>query len=363
MLTVMIVLYITQLNAKSLHINDIRLPPGFSIQVYSANVPDARSLAVGEGGTVFVGSRTAGRVYALIDSNHDNRADRVLTVARGRLPNGVAFHKGSLYVAEVNRVTRYDSIESHLEHPLAPVILRDDFPDKPDHGWKFIRFGPDSLLYVPIGAPCNSCVSTDPRFATITRMRPDGSQFEIFAYGVRNSVGFDWHPSMMQLWFTDNGRDELGDNKPPDELNYAPRQEMNFGFPYCYGDTVSDPVFGAGNPCRNFTAPTLNLPAHVAPLGMRFYTGKMFPEEFRGTIFIAEHGSWNRSAKVGYRVTMVQLHDVNVISYREFANGWLQGQSAWGRPVDIEIMPDGALLVSDDFAGAVYRISFRNEQK
>ena len=344
----------------AIQLDSIKLPPGFVIEVYAERVPNARSLALDSSGTLFVGSRAAGDVYAVVDSDGDFKADRVHVIASGLAsPNGVALRNGSLYVAEISRVLRYDDIEARLEAPPQPVVVTDSLPTERHHGWKFIAFGPDGLLYVPVGAPCNVCRQEDPRFASILRMKPDGSDLEIFAHGVRNSVGFDWHPETGELWFTDNGRDWLGDDLPPDELNYAPRQGLHFGFPFCFGKTVSDPDFGEQRACSDLTPPAAELGAHVASLGMRFYTGSMFPPEYRGHIFVAEHGSWNRSDPVGYRITLLRLDDDRVVSYEVFAEGWLQGREAWGRPVDLEVMPDGSLLVSDDHAGAIYRISYR----
>ena len=339
---------------------DIRLPPGFSCVVYAAKVPGARSLALGSKGTVFVGSRREGKVYALVDRNNDQQADEVITIAGGlRSPNGVAFRDGALYVAEISRILRFDNIEARLRNPPAAVVISTAFPDKSHHGWKFIRFGPDGRLYVPVGAPCNVCEEEDPRFATIMRMEADGGHLEIFARGVRNSVGFDWHPRTGDLWFTDNGRDWLGDNQPPDELNRAPRAGLHFGFPYWHGDDTADPEYGMKRRREEFVPPEKELGAHVAALGMRFYTGSMFPASYREQIFIAEHGSWNRTIPSGYRITLVRLKDDRAVSYETFAEGWLRNGSAWGRPVDLQVMPDGSLLVSDDKGDAVYRISYR----
>lgn len=340
----------------------ITLPPGFSIAVYADNVPGARSMALGAKGTLFVGSRGEGKVYALVDRNGDQVADEVITIAKGlRMPNGVAFRNGALYVAEVSRVLRYDAIEDRLKNPPPPVIVNDSFPDKTHHGWKFIRFGPDGRLYVPVGAPCNVCEEKDPRFATIMRMNPDGSGLEIFANGVRNTVGFDWNPGTGELWFTDNGRDWLGNDTPPDELNRAPRPGLHFGFPYRHGRGIPDPEFGAKRNPDQFVAPEMELGPHVAALGMRFYNGTMFPERYRNQIFIAEHGSWNRSERIGYRVTLVRLEGNRAVSYEPFAEGWLDNDKVWGRPVDVQVMPDGSMLVSDDKAGAIYRISYRQQ--
>lgn len=338
----------------------LSLPAGFHAEVYAADVPNARQMALAPGGTVFVGTREDGRVFAVVDRNHDQKADEVITIAKGlTMPSGVAFKDGALYVAEVSRITRYDGIEGRLATPPSPVVVNDSYPTDRHHGWKFIAFGPDGWLYVPVGAPCNVCERSDnPRFASITRMKPDGSGVEIVAKGVRNSVGFDWNPANGQLWFTDNGRDELGDDVPPCELNHATAPGQHFGFPYCHGGTVADPAFGRTRACREFVPPAQGLGAHVAPLGMRFYTGQMFPAAYRNRIFIAEHGSWNRSKKVGYRVVTVTLDGDRVVAHEPFATGWLQGEEEWGRPVDVLVMPDGALLVSDDRAGAIYRITY-----
>jgi glucose/arabinose dehydrogenase len=340
-------------------LDTIKLPPGFAISVYTSNVPNARSMVLSPHGILFVGTRTEGKVYAIIDRNQDNTADQVITLARGlNMPNGVEFRDGALYVAEVNRVLRFDDIENHLDDPPQPVVVNDSFPQDRHHGWKFIRFGPDGMLYVPVGAPCNICEPKDERYASLMRMKPDGTELEVFAKGIRNTVGFDWHPQTQELWFTDNGRDYMGNDQPPDELNYAPQKGLHFGFPYCHGGNLPDPEFGKAHKCEEFTPPAILLGPHVAALGMRFYTGTMFPEEYRKQIFIAEHGSWNRSTPIGYRVTLVRLENNRAVEYKVFAEGWLQKGSAWGRPADVQVMPDGALLVSDDEAGAIYRISY-----
>ncbi len=341
-------------------LSTLQLPPGFKAELYAENVTEARSMALSPSGILFVGTRTKGRVYAVIDQDKDRKADRVITLAKGlKMPNGVALWKGDLYVAEVNRILRYPQIESHLGERLSPEVVYDQFPTDRHHGWKFIRFGPDGRLYVPVGAPCNVCRKDNPVYASITRVNRDGSGFEIVANGVRNSVGFDWHPLTKALWFTDNGRDYLGDDQPPDELNRANLQGLHFGFPHCHGGVIADPQFGGTDACRQFVSPIVQLPAHVAPLGMRFYTGRMFPASYLHRIFIAEHGSWNRSRKVGYRVTMVTFKDDRTVEYQPFAQGWLTGGIAWGRPVDVEVMDDGSLLVSDDKNGVIYRIAYQ----
>jgi glucose/arabinose dehydrogenase len=348
----------------ALPLHTLALPPGFRIALY-ARVPRARSLALGPRGTVFVGSREkAGTVHALRDADGDGRAEEVLAVARELdTPNGVAVRGGALYVAEISRILRYDAIEDRLRTPPPPVVVTDALPRDRHHGWKFIAFGPDGRLYVPIGAPCNICDREDPRYASISRMNPDGSGFEVYARGVRNTVGFDWHPETKELWFTDNGRDLMGDDVPPDELNRAPTPGLHFGYPHCHGASIPDPEFATGRPCAQFTPPVRTLGAHVAALGMRFYRGGMFPAEYRSDVFVAEHGSWNRSRKVGYRVMRARLDGGAVRSYEPFASGWLKGEEAWGRPVDVLEMPDGALLVSDDKAGAVYRITYGSNKQ
>lgn len=339
----------------------IRLPAGFRIEPYATDVKDARSLALSPRRTLFVGTRKEGKVYAIPDADGDGHGDRLITIAKQlTMPNGVAFHEGALYVAEVNRILRFDRIDDALDHPPQPVVVNHGYPDDEHHGWKFIAFGPDGLLYVPVGAPCNVCERDDRRYASITRLRPDGSGVEIFASGVRNTVGFDWHPRTKELWFTDNGRDYMGDDAPPDELNHAAKPGLHFGFPYCHGSDIVDPELAKGRRCSQFEKPVQLLGPHVAALGMRFYTGTMFPAVYRGQIFIAEHGSWNRSKKIGYRITLVRLEGERPVSYEVFAEGWLGGDDVWGRPVDVLVMPDGALLVSDDEADAIYRISYAN---
>lgn len=337
----------------------VRLPPGFSIETW-ALVPKARSMARGDRGTVFVGTRDAGgEVYAVSEEQGQRTVRKVAT--RLFMPNGVAFHDGALYVAEINRILRYDGIEDRLDAPPAPVVVYDRLPKDRHHGWKYIAFGPDGKLYVPIGAPCNVC--DEKGYAVITRMNPDGTGFEIYASGVRNSVGLTWHPHTGELWFTDNGRDWLGDDQPPCELNRAPRPGMNFGFPFCHGGDVVDPEFGRLGSCAAATPPAQRLGAHVAPLGVKFYTGALFPAVYRDQVFIAEHGSWNRKEKSGYRITVVRLDGNRAVRYEKFATGWLRPDgTVAGRPVDLLVLPDGSLLVSDDVAGRIYRITYTAPQ-
>jgi glucose/arabinose dehydrogenase len=343
--------------AAQVQLDKIKLPPGFSIEVY-AQVPGARSLALGTNGTVFVGTLRAGNVYAL-KPRPDGRSAETLTIAeRLNAPNGVAFRDGALYVAEISRILRYDGIEARLADPPKPVVVTDRYPSEGHHGWKYIAFGPDGWLYVPVGAPCNVCESDADRYALISRIRPDGTGYEVFARGVRNSVGFDWHPDTKELWFNDHGRDGLGDDLPSCELNRAKKGGLHFGFPYCHQGDTPDPEFGSKRACSEFVPPEVKQGGHVAPNGLRFYTGSQFPPEYRNRIFIAQHGSWNRSKKSGYRVMMATLKDGEVARFEPFAEGWLENERHWGRPVDLLVMPDGSLLVSDDFAGVVYRISY-----
>lgn len=357
-------LYAQCLRADSLALDSVKLPLGFSITLYASGVKNARGMVLGEKGTLFVGSRKEGRVYAVVDENGDHRADRVYTLAKGLdLPVGVAYRDGALYVSAVDRILRYDEIEKHLSDPPAPVVITDQLPKDMHHGWKYLAFGPDGKLYVAVGVPCNICEPDFARYGHIARMNPDGSGYEVVARGIRNSVGFDWDPSNKQLWFTDNGRDWLGDDQPPDELNHASSDGLHFGYPYCHGNAIADPEFGKQQPCSAFRAPALELGPHVASLGMRFYSGSMFPPEYQGRIFIAEHGSWNRSKKIGYRITLATPVKDGQWRYSVFAEGWLQGEQAWGRPVDILQMPDGALLISDDEAGVIYRITYQKGER
>jgi len=335
-------------------LDDVKLPPGFVIEDY-ADVPKARSLALGDRGTLFVSNRRGRSVYAVVENN--DGSTRTIELVDGlSTPNGIAFHKGDLYVAEIDRVYRYAQIEDHLEDAPDGEVLDIDLPSDSHHGWRYIGFGPDDKLYISIGAPCNVC--DEYGYAQIIRVNTDGSERETYASGIRNSVGFTWHPESDELWFTDNGRDMMGDDLPPGELNRATRQGLHFGYPYCHAGEILDPKFGKGRECENYTPPAQKLGPHVAPLGVKFYTGDMFPAEYRNQVFIAEHGSWNRSKKIGYRVSIVRLDGNQAVSYEPFAFGWLQGQSVSGRPVDVLVKDDGSLLVSDDFAGKIYRISY-----
>ncbi len=344
--------------AETLPLTSIKLPPGFEIALF-ARVPDARSLALGQDGTVFVGTRKK-KVFAVRDDNGDFKADRVVTVANDLVqPNGVAFKDGALYIAEIHKISKLAGIEGRLDRlpPLQTVSA--SFPTDEHHGWKFIAFGPDGKLYVPVGAPCNICKS-DGRYAALFRMNADGSGKEVFATGIRNTVGFDWHPGTKELWFTDNGRDLLGDDVPPDELNRAAKAGLDFGYPYCHAGDLVDPELGKPGACKDPQKPEVRLTPHSAALGMRFYQGKMFPAPYQGAIFLAQHGSWNRSKPIGYQLSTVAFKDGKAQAAEPFATGWLKADGkVWGRPVDVLMLPDGSMLVSDDHAGAVYRISYK----
>ena len=345
----------------------LQVPRGFKVSVFAEGLPDARAMAWGEKGTLFVGSSGAGVVYALRDASRDGRAgvmkvESVKIVARDlRMPIGVAFRHGSLYVSAIERILRYDNIEARLDTPPQPAVVVADLPKETGHGGRYLAFGPDGKLYVPIGAPCNVCER--PGYAKLTRMDVDsqggdGQGREDVALGIRNTVGFAWSPATKKLWFTDNGRDLLGDDVPDDELNVITAPKQHFGFPYCHGGDVLDPDFGKGKSCRDYTPPAAKLGAHVALLGIAFYTGTQFPAAYRNTAFIAEHGSWNRSTKSGYRVVIATINGDKVVKVVPFLTGFLDGQTTFGRPVAVINAPDGSLLVSDDFAGAIYRISY-----
>ncbi|MFY0598596.1 MAG: sorbosone dehydrogenase family protein [Cyclobacteriaceae bacterium] len=348
-------------NDDGLQLDKLNLPEGFTIDVY-ARVNNARSMAMSPSGILYVGNRGGDKVYAVEDSNNDFKADKIFTIAEEmRMPNGVAFKDGNLYVAEVSKLWKFPNVEKNLNSPTKELIY-DDYPTDGHHGWKYIAFGPDGKLYVPVGAPCNLCESKNEMYASITRMNPDGSDREVYVSGVRNNVGITWHPDTDEMYFTDNGRDMLGDDTPPCELNRATEKGQHFGYPYCHAGTIKDPEFGDKRPCSDFVKPVQSLGPHVAPLGLKFYTGSMFPSSYSNKIFIAEHGSWNRSKKIGYRISIVTEENGSGKSYEPFIYGWLdeESQTAWGRPVDVLTMKDGSLLISDDLSGTIYRVSYKD---
>ena len=344
------------LPAEKIPLNKIKVPPGFKVELWASGISNARSMTLGSKGTLFVSSRVVGDVYAVVDKGGRRE---VKTIAKGLdMPNGVAFRDGTLYVAAQNRIIKYEGIEDKLDNPGEPRVVIDSLPKHQPHGWKFLAFGPDGKLYFNIGAPCNICLPPDTN-ANISRINPDGTGFEYVARGVRNSVGFDWHPVTKDLYFTNHGRDWLGEDVPNDTLHQVSgRNVPHFGYPFCHQGDVLDPDFGKGHACSEFNPPLLKLGPHVAPIGTIFYTGDMFPPEYKNRIFIAQRGSWNRTEKLGYGVTTVTLTMGQPPKQEGFATGWLENNKPWGRPAYLYQMPDGALLVSDDYAGAIYRITY-----
>ncbi|WP_158771402.1 sorbosone dehydrogenase family protein [Paraglaciecola sp. L1A13] len=351
----------------TLPLEKLTLPAGFKIDIYASDVKNARQMALSENGILFVGSRDSGVLSAVIDKDQDGKAEEVLTIAKDlTMPSGLAIKDGDLYVAEVSRIIKYPNIENTFRDLPTPEVVIDGLPDKKHHGWKYIDFGPDDWLYVPVGAPCNICQTNggknfdNPEFASILKFNLKTKERVWVAKGVRNSVGFDWHPQTKQMWFSDNGRDMMGDDIPPCEINRVDEEGGHYGYPYYHGGTVQDPEFSEGKKAADYIAPAFNLAAHVAPLGIHFYHGNMFPASVKNSLFVAEHGSWNRSKKSGYKVMRAVLKDNEIIDYKPFIEGWLQAdETSWGRPVALLTMPDGSLLVSDDFANVIYRVTYQ----
>jgi glucose/arabinose dehydrogenase len=344
-------------------IKQLHLPKGFTISIYAGNVRNARSLALGDDGVVFAGSTSEGKVYALQDNNNDGVADKQTIIANNlNMPNGVAYKDGSLYVAEVNRIIRFDHILQQLANPPKPIVVYNQLPSDKHHGWKYLRFGPDNKLYTAVGAPCNICNPEKEIYGSLVRLNPDGGGFEMIAHGIRNTVGFDWQPETNALFFTDNGRDYLGDDSPPEELNQWSVKGEHFGYPYCHGGDIPDPEFAAGKKCREFSPPVWKFKAHIAPLGIRFYQGKQFPAEYKNQLFVAQHGSWNRTEPQGYRVVLIKFDQGKPVSEQDFISGWLtKDGDVLGRPVDILALPDGSLLISDDKLGVIYRVEYHGK--
>ncbi|MBN9586211.1 MAG: sorbosone dehydrogenase family protein [Afipia sp.] len=338
----------------------LKLPPGFNIEVYASGMANARSVRVGDKGTVFVGSRLVDKVYAVTNKD-GKRAVKVLASGLYR-PNGLAYYNGTLYIAELSKISKIENVEDKLDNPPKPTMVYDDLPKDEAHGWKFIAIGPDNKLYVPVGQPGNNVMPSD-KHAQIRRMNLDGSGVEVYARGVRNTVGFDWNPSTKQLYFTDNGRDWLSEDIPQDELNRVTKAGEHFGSPYCYQGNFTDPEFGWGHACSEFTPPVGLMGPHTAALGMRFYTGSMFPGAYKNVIFVARHGSWNKSKKEGGDVVAVRLNKNGTVkSVEPFLTGFIENNNYVGRPVDVQQMKDGSLLVSDDWNGAVYRITYGKQK-
>jgi glucose/arabinose dehydrogenase len=337
-------------------VDKIKVPAGFKVTLWAHGINNAREMVWGDKGTLFVSSRVAGNVYALVDKGD---ARDVKVIAKGlNLPNGIAFKNGTLYIAEVSRITKMVGIEDKLDNPPAMEVVYDILPRDLPHGWKHLAFGPDGKLYFNIGAPCNICLPPDTH-ANLSRVNPDGTGFEYVAHGVRNSVGFDWHPITKKLYFTTHGRDWMGEDSPSDRFDVVTRKGQHFGYPFCHAGDMLDPEFGKGKNCNDYVKPLLKTGPHVAGNGVEFYTGSMFPAEYQSRAFLAQRGSWNRSKKVGFRVMMVTLDAKGgVAKYEPFAEGWLQGDEIWGRPVYTRTMKDGSLLIADDYAGAIYRVSY-----
>lgn len=348
--------WVTAAEAHDLPLHHLKMPEGFKVEVF-AELTNPRQLARSESGIVYAGSRRAGNLYAIIDQNGDHVADEVIEIDSGlSLPSGIALSGNDLYVGAIETIFRYPNIDQSFRQNPEPEVFYNELPDKRHHGWKYLAFGPDERLYFNVGAPCNICLEENPWFATIMSMDLEDKLPEVYASGVRNSVGFTWHPKTGDLWFTDNGRDLMGDEIPPCEVNRAPEPGLHFGYPHIHGKDVPDPEFQREG--FDFETPVTELGAHKAPLGLHFYEGDMFPEKYRGKLLVAEHGSWNRTPEaghVGYRLTLV---DPETGASETFMDGWLQDNVAWGRPVDLVPLPDGSLLLSDDHGNVIYRISY-----
>jgi len=343
-------------------LNQLHLPEGFKISIYADHVPNARSLALDDNGTLYIGTGSD-KLYAVKDNNNDGVAEQRYVIADNlNMPNGVAFKDGTLYVAEINRIIRFDHITHHLANPPNPIVIYDQFPSDKHHGWKYLRFGPDNKLYTAVGAPCNSCNPDKNIYASLVRLNTDGSALEIIAKGIRNTVGFDWQPETNALFFTDNGRDNLGDDSPADELNQLTVKGEHFGYPYCHGGDTPDPELAANKKCSQFTAPAWKFKTHIAPLGLRFYKGTQFPVDYQNQLLVAQHGSWNRTVPQGYIVVLVKFDKEKVISEQDFISGWLTNKGdVLGRPVDMLTLPNGSVLISDDKLGVIYKVFYQGK--
>ncbi|MCO1334243.1 PQQ-dependent sugar dehydrogenase [Microbulbifer sp. OS29] len=353
-------LFCTSLAQAEVMLEQLQVPEGFELSYYAEDVETARQLARSESGTVYAGSFSAKKVYAFQDTNDDGRADKRWVLMEAlRAPTGIAYKDGDLYVADVSKIIRFPDIENNLEMPKSEVVY-DQFPTDRHHGWKFLRFDDEGKLIVPVGAPCNIC-DADENYAKIFSLDLSSQQTKVVANGVRNSVGFDFHPKTGELWFSDNGRDMMGDDIPPCEINKVSYAGEHFGYPYFHGDDIADPEFGKGKSVSDYSAPALNLGAHVAPLGIHFYRGKGFPEEYQQQLLVAEHGSWNRSEKSGYRVMLATIEGEEVTDYEPLITGFVQGETTLGRPVAFLEMADGSVLISDDFAHKIYRLAYSGQ--
>jgi glucose/arabinose dehydrogenase len=345
--------------ADKLPVDKLKVPKGFKVEVYASGIPQARSLRLGDRGTVFVSNRLADKIYAIVEKN-GKREVKVIAKDLYR-PNGIALHNGTLYIAELSQISKIEKVEDNLDNTPKPTVIYSDLPKDEPHGWKYLTVGPDNKLYFNVGAPCNICMPP-PTHAQIRRINLDGSGAEVVARGVRQIVGMDWHPTLKQLYFTENARDWLSEELPNDKLNRLTQPgKENFGYPYCHQGNIPDPEFGWGHSCDEFTKPVALLGPHAAPLGIKFYTGGAFPAEYRGQAFIARHGSWNKTKKIGGDIVVAKLNaDGTLKSLEPFLTGFIQDNNYVGRPVDLLVMKDGSLLISDDYAGAIYRVSYNN---
>jgi len=339
----------------------LKAPNGFKIELYASGVDNARTLRLGDKGAVFVSSRIKDKIHAIVDKNGKRE---VKVVASGlHRPNGIVLHNGTLYIAELSQISKIDNVEANLDNPPKPTVIFSDLPKDEAHGWKFLTIGPDNKLYFQVGAPCNICMPSE-RHAKIYRLNLDGSGLEVVASGIRQIVGMDWHPTLKQLYFTENSRDWMSEDVPQDKLNRVTQPgKDNFGYPYCHQGNLPDNEFGWGRSCDEFTKPVALLGPHTAPLGMRFYTGNSFPAAYRNQIIVARHGSWNRTSKAGGDLLLVKLKgDGSFSSMEPFVTGFVENNNYIARPADVMVMKDGSLLVSDDYNGAVYRISYGNQR-
>lgn len=352
------VIFFASHSAGAISLDDLSLPPGFKIDYFAEDVASARQMALSDKGIVYVGSMNAGNVYALQDKDNDGKAEKRWIIAKGlKRPSGIAFKDGDLYVADINRILKFSQIDDHLEQPKSTVFFS-DLPEDSQHGWKFLRFAPNGELIIPVGAPCNICEAPSDKHARLFSLNMETKKLTELAQGVRNSVGFDFHPSSGELWFSDNGADMLGDDVPADEINRLTKPGSHFGFPYFHEGTVADAHFSEGKKSEDYVQPALKLGAHVAPLGIHFYLGKQFPIAYQEQLFVAEHGSWNRSKKSGYKIGLVTLKDSAVVKYEPFITGFMQGEKTLGRPAAIMELRDGSLLIADDFANVIYRVTY-----
>lgn len=345
--------------SMAIDLNSLTLPEGFEISFFAEDVLSARQMALSDGGIVYVGSMNAGNVYALKDVDGDGKADKKWTIAKHlKRPSGIAYKDGALYVADIDKILKFDDIDNKLNNPTSEVFF-DDLPSDRHHGWKFLRFSKQGDLIIPVGAPCNVCEAPTNKHSRLFSLDMKSKELTEIASGIRNTVGFDFHPQTGELWFSDNGADMMGDDIPPDEINRISKSGTHFGYPYFHAGDIMDPKFGQGKSADDYEPPVLELGAHVAPLGIHFYRGKMFAKRYLNQLFVAEHGSWNRSKKAGYKVGLVNIQDNKVVGYEDFVSGFMKNEKTFGRPAAVAELPDGSLLVSDDFAHAIYRITYK----